>query len=196
MENTAFEYLKETMNSYYPLSDETWQGVVSISKLRNVEKGERLVDFTDIPTHIYFISKGLFRSYSLSEDDSKEVNKNFFSEGRFPASIIAALNKEQSNICIEALENSVVIEIHHDKYRQLLDQYHDLKWYHIKYIEKHWMKEKEPLEISFLSLEAKERYLLFQESYPELINRIPLYHMASRLGITPTQLSRIRKILK
>jgi hypothetical protein len=51
---------------------------------------------------------------------------------------------------------------------------------------------KEKREIELVLLEAGERYLIFQKEFPGLENRIPQYHIASYLGITPTQLSRIR----
>ncbi len=42
-------------------------------------------------------------------------------------------------------------------------------------------------------LEAKERYLIFKEEHPGIETLIPQYHVASYLGISPTQLSRIRQ---
>jgi ribosomal protein L10 len=44
--------------------------------------------------------------------------------------------------------------------------------------------------------EAKERYLDFITLHPNIEDRIPLQFIASHLGITPTQLSRIRKKIK
>jgi len=46
-----------------------------------------------------------------------------------------------------------------------------------------------------LSGTAEELYLDFLDTYPHLINRIPLYMIASFLGITPESLSRVRSEL-
>jgi CRP-like cAMP-binding protein len=43
------------------------------------------------------------------------------------------------------------------------------------------------------SMSAKERYLLFINSYPEIAQRVPQYMIASYLGITKEFLSHIRK---
>jgi hypothetical protein len=51
---------------------------------------------------------------------------------------------------------------------------------------------KEKREIELVTLEAKDRYVIFQEEHPQLEQLIPQYHIASYLGISPTQLSRIR----
>lgn len=48
---------------------------------------------------------------------------------------------------------------------------------------------------SFINCNSSERYQFFLKEYPNLINRIPNYYIANFLGITPTQLSRIRKSL-
>ena len=55
---------------------------------------------------------------------------------------------------------------------------------------------KEMREKSFLLDDATTRYLNFKKEYPDLENKIKLYHIASFIGITPGALSRIRKNLK
>jgi hypothetical protein len=52
--------------------------------------------------------------------------------------------------------------------------------------------KKEKREIELVTLEVKERYAIFQKEHLNLEQLIPQYHIASYLGITPTQLSRIR----
>ncbi len=192
----ALSYLKSVMDSYHELSIDCWGELQQALRIKSFKKGTVLVDFGDIPTKFYFVYKGLVRAYSMGQDEAaKEINKNFFDEGRFPSAVVATLDRTPSEICIETLEDSTLVEIDHSKYRELLEKYEDLKWYHIKYLEKHWVKEKEPVEISLLDGEAKERYLSFIAENPLLAKRVPLYHLASKLGITPTQLSRIRKTI-
>lgn len=47
-------------------------------------------------------------------------------------------------------------------------------------------------ESSFLLLDASERYHYFLKQFPDADTRIPLFHIASYLGISPETLSRIR----
>ena len=44
-------------------------------------------------------------------------------------------------------------------------------------------------------LDAEKRYLIFRQEFPGLEMKIPQYHIASYLGISPTQLSRVRNSL-
>ena len=43
--------------------------------------------------------------------------------------------------------------------------------------------------------DATQRYANFREQFPQLELQIPQYHIASYLGISATQLSRIRRQL-
>jgi CRP-like cAMP-binding protein len=52
--------------------------------------------------------------------------------------------------------------------------------------------EKEKKELEIVLLDASQRYKIFQQEFPTLEQLIPQYHIASYLGISATQLSRIR----
>lgn len=58
------------------------------------------------------------------------------------------------------------------------------------------MIDKEQREISLVMENATERYLTLLKKHPNIDHRIPQLHIAAHLGITPTQLSRIKKSLK
>lgn len=195
-EESHFQYLFEIMNSYAPISCETWEEFRKICKIKHIKKDQEIASLGVKSHAMFFVVKGIFRAYVLGSEGEREVVKNFFPEGRFPASITSMLRGEVSDFCIEALEESIVIEINFKGYRELLKKSDDLKWYHIQYIEKHWLLEREPQELSLLNDEGKQRYLNFLKQYPGVIDRVALYHVASRIGVTPTQLSRIRKEIK
>jgi len=48
----------------------------------------------------------------------------------------------------------------------------------------------------FMFFSHEERYLRLLEEHPNIVDRIPAYHIASFLGITNPSLSRIRKRIK
>lgn len=47
--------------------------------------------------------------------------------------------------------------------------------------------------LMFLNGTAKERYQYILETNPEILEKFPLKYIASMIGVTQTQLSRIRK---
>jgi CRP-like cAMP-binding protein len=191
----ALNHLQKTLNSYCVLSAEAWQAYSACCTLKQVKKGHVLYAIGYQPTSFSFIHQGLMRAYVIDENGN-EYNKNFFAEGRFPGCMTALLNNSSSMLAVQALEDCDIIEINHTKFREALFKFNDLMKFHIRYLEAHWLLEKEPKEISYLQNEAKDRYLKFLNTYEDILPRLTQFHIASFLGITPTQLSRIKKHLK
>lgn len=148
----------------------------------------------EVPSSFGFVCHGLLRGFS-SNESGHQYNKVFFKEGTFPGSMIALLTNTPSAIAIQALEPSSVMRIHFRAYRRLLEQRSDLKWFQILYLEQNWLLAKEPREVALVQKNATQRYLDFLRDHPDLEKRLPQYHLASHLGVTPTQLSRIRRDL-
>ena len=55
-------------------------------------------------------------------------------------------------------------------------------------------KQQEALD-KFITSSPEERYKNLLETRPDLLQRVPQYHLASYLGVKPESLSRIRKRL-
>lgn len=187
-----YKYLKETMDSYYPISTKTWNELKKISKYIKVKKSNLICRTNELQDSFYFVNKGLLRFYIVDEKGS-EYNKVFFSEGMFPGSMVSLLKNEPSEFEIEALEDCELIQIDFKNYRVLLKESEDLKLFQINYLEKNWLIKMESKDVSSVQKDARERYEDFLDNHPSLESRLTQYHIASHLGITPTQLSRIRK---
>ncbi|GAA6168651.1 Crp/Fnr family transcriptional regulator [Sessilibacter corallicola] len=194
VQDNALAALRAVMTSYAPISDSTWQALKSVCRFRSLSKNTVLYHAGDIPSTYAFIYQGLFRCY-VCDEKGTEYNKNFFDEGMFPGSMTALLTHTPSKLAFQALEASDVIEINFSAYRQLLLEKDDLKLFQIHYLEKNWLLAKDAREIELVQEDATARYLRFVDTFPKLVERLPQYHIASHLGITPTQLSRIRKSL-
>ncbi|MDQ8187049.1 cyclic nucleotide-binding domain-containing protein [Pelagicoccus sp. SDUM812002] len=192
MSATKLQLLRHAMTRYAELSDSTWTKLCQACSERKLSKGETLVQIGTPSRHLYFVCQGLLRSYTLSAD-GKEYNKKFFPENTFPGTIRALLKSEASDFALQALEPSSVLAIDHHAYRRLLESSEDLKWYHIQYLETNWVLEKEPIEVGLALSDSTARYRAFIEKHASILDRIPLHHIASAIGVTPTQLSRIRK---
>lgn len=193
-EEDAFEALRASMHVYSAISEATWLGMRSICQCRQLSKGELLYQAGLVPTSYAYVYKGLLRGY-VCDEKGNEYNKNFFDEGRFPGAMSALLTSQASALAFEALEDAFIIEIDFAGYRQLMLEREDLKLFQIYYLEKNWLLAKDRREIEIVQEDATERYLRFVANYPALLDRLAQYHIASHLGITPTQLSRIRKNL-
>ena len=109
--------------------------------------------------------------------------------------MMALLTSSPSALTFEKVGDTLLIEINFTAYRQLMLEKNNLKLFQIYYLEKNWLLAKDSLEIEIVQDDATARYLRFIDEHPSLVNYLAQYHIASHLGITPTQLSRIRKNL-
>lgn len=184
------EFVKH-INQYYPLSKETIQDLLSICTEESYHKNDLLLESGSMARYYYFIKSGLIGYYTIDEQGDN-IYKIFFEENSFVASTAAIIKNEPSDFNIIALEDCSVIQYPAKAYRELLKKHHDLALFHLYYLEKNWVVKKEPLEVSLKYETAKKRYLQLLEN-PSLYNRLKQHHVASYLGITPTQLSRIKK---
>jgi CRP-like cAMP-binding protein len=185
------EQFWEKVRTYGKLSEATklaWEGII---KQRVYEKNEFFLQEGQVPRTVAFVSKGLFSQY-FSAENGDTIIKRFFPENYFVASTSALLTHSPSMFTIKALEPSVVLEYNFSGFKRLTQELPEVAAFYIRYMELHWIIEKEPLEISFRYDTAKTRYLNFLQSYPKLESRLKQHEIASYLGVTPTQLSRIR----
>lgn len=187
--------LKTNLKNYELLSDESIETLHMISKQVDVKKGDIVLHLGEVPKYYYYVEKGLFTYYYLTENGDKVIKK-FFPENTFMASLPALLSHQPSLFTIEALENSKIVKIPADKFKDLVTKHHDIALFYIKYLEEKWVKEKEITEITAKFDTANIRYMDFRTANPKLVHRLKQHHIASYLGITPTQLSRINKISK
>ncbi len=186
MTDTFFNKIK----TYHALSEEAERAWAKLLQEKVYKKDENFITEGQVPKKIGFVQKGLFSQYYTS-DNGDIVIKYFFPEGRLAGSMGATLAESPSQYTIAAIENTTVLEYSFSEFKKLVQQYTDVAGFYIKYMEQHWIVEKEPLEISFRHDTAKTRYDAFLLKYPELVKRLKKHHLASYLGITPTQLSRI-----
>lgn len=194
-QNKYLNDLKLKFESYSPISAASWQLIENITEFQVVKKGELLLSNGQIAKEIHFIIKGALRAF-ITDAEGNIYNKNIFLEGDFAGSTASLIQKKPSYFAIEVLEDAILININYKKYRELIFQNDDLKNFYISYLEKNWVIEKEQREISIVMENATERYLDLLSKHPDISERIALLHIASHLGITPTQLSRIRKTLE
>jgi len=172
------------------LSQEAEADWAKLLNEKTYSKGTDFLRIGQIPRKVAFVVKGLF-SQSFISENGDTIIKYFFPEGRIAGSIPATLTRTESLFAITALEDTHVLEYDYHEFKKLVFQYRDLSEFYIRYIEQHWIIEKEPYEISLRYDEAKTRYDEFLARYPNLAGRLKKHHIAAYLGITPTQLSRI-----
>ena len=97
-----FDQLRIACSQYYNFSDNDFERFKEICFIKEVKKAEILLDNYSKAKFIYFICKGILRTYYLDES-GKIYTKNLFSENYFSASKVSLLTNEDSYLNIVLL---------------------------------------------------------------------------------------------
>ncbi|WP_242204577.1 Crp/Fnr family transcriptional regulator [Aestuariivivens insulae] len=179
------------LNSITDISKDTFEILKGISEFKKIPEGTQLVKLNEVPSKIYMLVSGLIRCY-LTTEAGKEFNKSFYLPISFVASLTALMRKNPSLFVFETLTDCKLYEIDYDKFMALCSKNIQMNALYTKVLEVVYTKYEKRL-VELISLDAKGRYLALRKQIPNVDKIIPQYHIASFLGITAVQLSRIRK---
>ena len=133
-------------------------------------------------TRHYFVGKGLLRLYVI-DNSGKEFNVLFASENQWIGDLATP---EETSFFLDAIEKSVVYSINNENIKKLTNDFSSF----VNYIKRAYIFLQKRL-VSILVNTAEENYNELYENSPELIQRLPQYHISSYLGVTPVFLSKI-----
>ena len=164
---------------------------LALLKSKTLKTGEYLLRAGEQSNELAFVNSGLLRFF-YQTSDGKESNKSFIAENQFAAAYSAYLTSQPARFSIQALEETQLVVASLQSITDLFDQHSC--WQKLgRILAEQVFIKKETREAEFLLDDAKTRYENFQTLYPGLEDRLPQYHVASYLGITPVMLSRIRR---
>lgn len=187
----AYDNLRSVFESLVPLSDQEWDLLGGAFTERVVDSRTAITSEGEIEKEIYFVVSGLVRLFYKSKDND-QITAFIFCENMFASCLESFIRQQPSTQSLETLEKSTLLVLTKDKLDALYEQVPKTHVIMRKVMEARFVASQQLLS-SYILAGPKERYELFALHYPHLVQRVPLYILASFLGITPVSLSRIRK---
>lgn len=183
--------LKNHIKNYIPLSEEELSEVLSFFDHQSYKKKETLL-FTDKRCDkLFFVAKGCLQLYFIDDLGYKKTTQ-FALENWWLTDFLAFQNKKKSNFTVETVENSEVLSISFSKYNQLLNKFPLLEKYFRSIYETAYGAAL--MRFKYINSYSKEEmFFRFREDFPEFVQRVPQYLLASFLGLTPEYLSEIKR---
>ena len=129
--------------------------------------------------------------YAVQGKDGQRKTIDFALEGDWISDNRSRLEHLPSSIAIKAIEASEVLLIRQRDLDELYERHPRLERLGRILMEQAYLKMVEQ-SIELQLLPARERYGNLLSKRPHIFQKIPLYHVASYLGIAPKSLSRIR----
>ncbi len=175
-----------------PLSDEDINLISSVAIVKRVQKKELLLKAGEVCRFKIFINHGFLRTYRLDDDGNEHIlqfsnEQSWTTEGESYANILP------SAYYIDALEDSELLMWTKDSFDQLLDTIPALKAFSEQLIFNNLHASRNRL-YKAISSSPEEKYEDFIQTYPGILQRVPLRMVASYLGVSIKTLTRIRQV--
>ncbi|HAA13494.1 MAG TPA: hypothetical protein DCE41_18095 [Cytophagales bacterium] len=186
---TMIELARRYLGDDIEIDPGLYQKLDELSEKINIAKGKKVVRIGSYSKYAYFILKGAARSYYLK--GSTEIVNWFALEGEIAVSMDNYMGKEAKETIL-FMEDSQCLRMDIEKWRllekteivvanlaiKLFEEYTDFIDTHAR---------------NLADREGIDRYNHLMENNPEYIHRIPITHLASYLGMSRENLSRLRK---
>ena len=182
--------LRDVIENIISFDSESLEQLVSKFSRLHLKKGDAFAKKGEYSSQFAYVESGVLRSF-YCKDNGEQYNKTFFTEDSFVGAYSSLATGKENRIDIDCLTNCTLWVANFESITQLFDQ-HPLIERLARILAEQFFVDKEKREIELVTLNAKDRYAIFQQELPDLEQRIPQYHIASYLGVSPTQLSRIR----
>ena len=183
--------LIDYFETFLPLDDSERAFVEKVFQERKIKRKQFILHEGEVCKHNTFILEGCFRMFFV-DDKGKEHNLQFGIENWWIGDVGSFFFEEPSNLYIEALENSVILQIKKEDQLKLFVDYPKFNRI-FRVLAENGMVGLQKRTIQNISATAEERYVDFSQRYPQFFNRISNVQIASYLGVTPEFLSAIRK---
>ncbi len=177
--------------SLTPISPESWSRFSSLFKPATLRKGAYFILEDQLATDIAFLESGVVRAF-YRNTEGVEYNKHFFVNPCFIGAYASLITRLPNKINQQALTDCTLQVAKYSDIQSLYADCPDIERAN-RILAELFFVQKEQKEIEIVLLDAEKRYEIFRQTYPQLEQVIPQYQVASFLGITPTQLSRIRR---
>jgi len=183
----------EHFSNYLSLSDSEIFALESKLTEKKVKRRQFILQEGDVCKHSTFVVNGCFKMYKV-DDKGQEHNLQFAIEDGWISDLGSFHSNEPSELYIEALEQSTILQITKPDLIYLYIHYPKFDRIFRVLIENAFINLQKRV-LQNISSTAEERYLDFLKKYPNLFNRISNVQIASYIGITPEFLSKIRKTI-
>jgi CRP-like cAMP-binding protein len=160
---------------------------------RRFKKRQFLLQEGSVCKHLAFVNTGCLREYTVDQKGEEHILQ-FAINDWWISDLNSFLADTISTHNIDALQDSEVLLLEKEARDTMFEAVPALERFFRLLMESNYVATHKRINDA-LSASAEERYLVFVETYPELVERVPQSQIASYLGITPQSLSRIRKEL-
>jgi CRP-like cAMP-binding protein len=178
------------INKFTPLTEDEAAIVLQLTETHSLRKKDYLQKKGQTSNTYNFITSGCLRCF-YTDDDGNETTLLFGLENWWLNDYGSFSHRKPSHLSIQAVEDTELICIRYDVLEELLTRVPKLERYFRIISQRAVEASHRRLEFIY-TMTGEERYRNFAGRFPEFVQRVPQYMLASYLGFTPEFLSKIR----
>jgi CRP-like cAMP-binding protein len=176
------------IKSLQELDLETEQAIEKYFVEEVFRKNQYIFEQGKICDRVCFIKSGVVRRFCF--EDGIEVTKWIYTDNQFITSLSSFFEQKPSFESFQACEETTVYSLSYED-EQILLRYPLFSKFHIKQLRLYLSKINEFHHV-FRLMSAQQKYLFLLNSFPQMIKRAKLKHIASLISVSQETLSRIR----
>ena len=182
--------LKKHIEKVVEITDDEFSAALTFFQSVHTRKKEDLLREGQICKFNYFVVRGCLRLFFINSKGTEQTIQ-FAIENWWIADYFSFENRKRSEFYIQAVEASEILAIDYESQEKMLQKLPKLeRYFRLVHQKAHSASQ---FRIKYLyDLSREELYRHFSTRFPEFVQRIPQYLLASYLGFTPEYLSEIR----
>jgi len=191
--NEEIENVLKTKEYLHVPTKEEAEFISEFIEVKKVEKGTLLLKEGKRATACYHVYKGCIREYNVK--DGEEITTEFYTAGDSLSDDASKFSKSPSLLNWECVVDSIVSIVPFEVELEMYKRFPRLETLCLIETEKKFGNFKLAVN-NYHSSSPEERYDNLLKTRPEIFELVPLYHIASYLGVKPESLSRIRNRIR
>jgi len=183
--------LVKNIRRYIELDEPEVQTLYQYVKPVSLQKKEYLLKEGQVCRAYYFVEKGCLRMFFINNKTVEQITQ-FALDGWWISDYFSLMDNKPSEYYIQTIEKSEILSIDMVLLDDLLKELPQLERY-FRLIMQKAVAASQLRQKYMYEMTKEEFYVLFSTSFPEFVQRVPQYMIASYLGLTPEYVSELRK---
>jgi len=190
MSTNTLDIFKSYIKNTRLFTEKEIKSIISLVKLKELKKNEYLLSQGNVCAFHTFVCSGCLRSYRIDERGREHIF-SFSTVNHWVSDHVSLITRAISAEWIDALEDSIIVQLSVDDFNTLSRKTPNIEVLHTKIIIDDYCRNRERIYM-MTNHQAEERYRHFIRLYPQLHHRLPIFMIASYIGVTRETLTRIR----
>ena len=183
--------LYDHINKYTVIDKNEFQEISSFFETESINKKEVIYEAGHKSLNHYFVLEGCVHMYFINERGIEQTIQ-FAIKNWWITDYLAFQNKRSSEFYIQAVEPSVILQTGCEKQEKLLQQFPKMETYFRNIYQTAYGAAIMRMKYIF-SYSKEEIYFHFKDAFPDFVNNVPQYLVATYLGLSPEYVSKIKR---